>query len=220
MAPWATVLRTILTAAVLAFVGVRLAGAARFALRPGPGRARTLLILRGIRGRHLWPVPLVLAAVLGVSLVLVQVPLLSFGWWTALGGVGNPVVGSSTETSGTPLEWLLPVVFLGLLVPAVPLFAYREEEIFRRGCERWSWRRRVVMALWFGLVHAAIGIPIGVALALSIGGAYFQWCYLRGFRAGGSVAAALLESARAHTAYNLTIVGAVLVGFVLLALGW
>lgn len=213
------VLLDLATVAVLAFVGVRLAGAAGFAVRRGPGRARALAIVGGIRWRHVAPVPLVLAAVLAAAVALVQVPLLSFGWWTALGGVGNPVTGGTERTLGTALEWLVPLVFLTLLLPALPLFAYREEEIFRQGCEHWSAGRRVAKAVWFGLVHAVIGIPIGVALALSIGGGYFQWCYLRGYRAGGTQRAALLESARAHTAYNATIVALVLVSVVLLAAG-
>ena len=71
-------------------------------------------------------------------------------------------------------------------------------------------------AVQFGLIHALIGIPIGVALALSVGGAYFQWAYLRGYRAsGGDLRAALFESTRAHTAYNGVIVTVVLVAILL-----
>ena len=65
----------------------------------------------------------------------------------------------------------------------------------------------------FGAVHAVIGIPIGAALALSIGGWYFTWAYLRGYRASGETAA-LLESTRSHLAYNTIIVTLVLVGIV------
>jgi hypothetical protein len=57
----------------------------------------------------------------------------------------------------------------------------------------------------FGLVHAAVGIPIGVALALSIGGFYFTWAYLRVWRRTGSEADALAESTRSHLGYNLVI---------------
>ena len=54
----------------------------------------------------------------------------------------------------------------------------------------------------FGLIHAIIGIPIGVALALSVGGTYFMFVYLRSFARTGSSNEATLESTRAHTAYN------------------
>jgi hypothetical protein len=67
----------------------------------------------------------------------------------------------------------------------------------------------------FGMVHCLIGIPIGVGMALSIGGGYFTWCYLRGYRATESEAAGVTESTRAHLAYNLSvfaIIGVALAG--------
>jgi hypothetical protein len=139
---------------------------------------------------------------------------MSWGWWSALGGVGNPVFGSTTATEGTLLEWVVPLVFMALLVPALPLFAHAEERMFRAGAEHWSRRRRVLKTLQFGAVHAVIGIPIGVAIALSIGGAYFMRVYLREFRRSGSRAEATAESATAHTVYNGVIIGIVIIGFV------
>lgn len=56
-----------------------------------------------------------------------------------------------------------------------------------------------------------IGIPIGAALALSLGGAYFMWIYLRRFAATGSVDEATIESTTAHTVYNFLIVLMVIV---------
>jgi hypothetical protein len=213
------VITSLLTAGVIAFFGLRLVQGARYSIR-GAGRRRVQEIVRGIRFRHVWPVPIVLTLVVGAAVLFVQVPGLAWGWWSALGGQGNPVFGSNDQTNGTPLEWLLPILFIVLLLPALPLFAQREEQMFRRGAEHWSWVRRVLMALAFGLVHAIVGIPIGVALALSIGGAYFQIAYLRRFRQTGSQPEAVLESTRAHTAYNGLIVTIVLVVLVLsLALG-
>src|SRR4029079_4807060 len=106
----------------------------------------------------------------------------------------NPVLGATDRTAGTALDWLIPVVFLLLLVPALPLFAEAEERMFRAGAEHWTTGRRVRRAVAVGLVHALIGIPIGVAMALSIGGLYFTWRYLKG---------GILESTRAHLAYNM-----------------
>ena len=73
----------------------------------------------------------------------------------------------------------MPIAFLLVLLPAIPLFAETEERMFRFGAESWSGRSGSAKAVQFGLMHAIIGIPIGVALALSIGGGYFMWCYLR-----------------------------------------
>ena len=208
----------VLTVGVLAFVGFRLAGAARHSFTTA-GRSTTFPVVRGIRWRHVWPAPLVIALVLVVASALLLVPGLDWGWWSALGGAGNPVTGTTEQTSGTPLEWIIPVVFLVLLLPAIPLFALAEERAFRRGCERWSWPRRIRRTVEFGLAHALIGIPIGVALALSCGGAYFMRCYLRGYRPAHSRREAVLESARAHTVYNVIIVVMVLTAVILQAIG-
>lgn len=205
----------VLTVLVLLYIGSRLVRAFGRALSP-EGRAAIREIVRGLRLRHFLPVPFVLAAVVGAAVVLVKIPGLDFGWWTAIGGQGNPVFGSTARTRGTPLETIIPVVFIVLLLPGLPLFAYREEEMFRLGAESWSRPRRVGMAIAFGLVHALIGIPIAVALALSIGGAYFQFMYLWAYRrSGGSRRAAVLESTRAHLAYNATIVVLVLIAIAL-----
>jgi hypothetical protein len=172
-------------------------------------------ILRGLRLRHfLWCWP-VLVLVITAALALTTLPVLSWGWWSAIGGVGNPVFGMSDRSSGSPLEWLIPTVFLLMLVPALPLFAEAEERRFRAGAEEWTTEHRVRRAVEFGLVHCLIGIPLGVGLALSIGGGYFTLAYLRGYRRGGTAAAGVAESTRAHLAYNASIIAFVGVAVVL-----
>ena len=209
----------LLTYGVLALVAYRLVSAARVALGRG-GRARSVRIVRGIRPRHVWPIPFVLAAVVAVAFALFTIaPPLQIGWWSLLGGEGNPVFGEAEVTSGTVWEWLVPLVFVTLLAPALPLFAQREEEIFRLGAEERTRRQRMVRSVLFGLVHAVVGIPIGAALALSVGGFYFTQRYLAGFARTGRRDEALLESTRAHTAYNLAIVGVLLAALVAQAFG-
>lgn len=202
---------------MLALVAVRLVTAARVATS-ADGRARTAAIVGDLRPRHFLAAPLVLAAVLVAVVALVSVPGLDLGWWTAVGGVGNPVTGGTERTAGTVLEWLLPVVFIALLVPALPLFAETEERMFRRGSEHRSTLGRAGRGVLFGLAHAVVGIPLGAALALSIGGWYFTWAYLRGYRRGGP-AAALRESTCAHLAYNAEVVVVVVAALVATALG-
>src|SRR5436190_9397932 len=204
----APMLLDLLTVAVLGLVGFRLVTAARTAVG-GVARARTRAIVSGLQRRHFAWAPLVLIAVLVVASVLLLIPPLRIGWWTALGGTGNVVVGSTSRTKGTFLVWLIPAMFIVLLLPALPLFAEREELIFRRGAEDWSTGRRAWQGLSFGLVHLIMGIPIAVALALSLGGWYFTWAYLRGYRKSGSQAGAVMESTRTHLAYNSVIFGVV-----------
>ena len=79
--------------------------------------------------------------------------------------------------------------------------------------------RRVVKTVQFGLVHALIGIPIGAALALSLGGAYFMVVYLREYRSTGSTRSATLESTTAHTVYNGVIIGIVCIAVIAVAVG-
>lgn len=187
----------LLTLLVLAFVGYRLVGGASLLRRPHV-RRRWVEIVRGLRPRHFllaWPVLFVVAT---VASLLILVPGLDWGWWYAIGGVGSPVLGVTESSPTGPLEYALPALFVALLVPALPLFAEAEERMFRLGAEHWSTARRARRAVEFGLVHALVGIPIGVALALSVGGVYFTWRYLRG---------GLIEATRAHLAYNLNIVG-------------
>lgn len=211
-------METALTYAVLVLVGVRLVSAARVTWSP-EGRRTVRSVLGRIGWTHIWPIPVVLAAVIACASLLVNIPGLDWGWWTALGGQGNPVTGTTDRTVGTVWEWLIPLVFLMLVVPSLPLFALAEERMFRRGAQSWSWPRRVLKVIAFGLVHAIIGIPIGVALALALGGAYFMSVYLRRYRLTADERDAVMESTAAHTAYNLAIVGLVLVFVVLVAFG-
>jgi hypothetical protein len=210
---------SLLTVAVLSVMGFRLVTGLRVS-RTGHGRDVVTAVRRRAGWRHVWPVPLVLASVLAVATPLLEVPWLRWGWWSALGGEGNPVFGSNDATSGTVWEWLIPMVFIALLVPALPLFANAEERMFRAGAEEWSLGHRVLKTAQFGLVHALIGIPIGAALALSVGGAYFMVVYLRAFSATGSRADATLESTTAHAVYNLAIIGLVVVAVIAAAAGW
>ena len=198
-------LSNVLSIVVLTAVGLRLVQAVTLS-RSTRGRSLSRQVWTRLRWRHFWPVPFVLGGVLLVAIPLLLVPPLRWGWWSALGGGGNPVFGESETTTGTVWEWLIPLVFMALVVAALPLFANAEERMFRTGAQSWSTRKRVLKVLQFGLIHAVIGIPIGVALALSVGGAYFMSVYLRSYALTGSPAEATLESTRAHTAYNALII--------------
>jgi hypothetical protein len=197
----------LLMVAVLAVVGVRLFEAARTSVG---ARRKTLGVVQGLRGRHfVRAVPLV-AVIVSTAWVLIQLPVLSFGWWSMIGGEGNPVVGVTEKDYGI-ISMVVPLFFIGLLIVGMPLLVAREEWVFRRGAETRGTARNVGRSLLFGLAHAVIGIPIGAALALSIGGLYLTWCYLEGWKETRSQTGALLESTRAHLAYNLTIITLVLV---------
>jgi hypothetical protein len=204
------VVEQVLTMTVFVLVGARLVQGLRLS-RIGDERHMVRTVYHSIRWRHLWPIPFVLSGVGVVSGSLLQIRPLAWGWWNLLGGSGTPFLGVSNETTGTVWEWLIPVAFIALLLPALPMWANAEERLFRSGAEAWSTRRRVVKTVQFGLVHALVGIPIGVAIALTIGGGYFMIVYLRRFRSTSDRHEATLESTRAHTAYNAVILTLVVI---------
>ena len=88
-------LTTVLTIGVLGLVGFRLASGLRYSAT-GQGRRLVVEIVRGLRWRHVWPVPFVLVVIVVAASLAISIPGLSWGWWTALGGSGNPVAGSMT----------------------------------------------------------------------------------------------------------------------------
>lgn len=202
----------LLMVAVLAVVGVRLFEAARTSV--GAHR-KTLGVVQGLRSRHFLRAIPVVALIVSTAWALIQLPVLSFGWWSMIGGEGNPVVGVTEEDYGI-VSVVVPLFFIGLLIVGMPLLVAREEWVFRRGAEARGTAVNLGRSLVFGLAHAVIGIPIGAALALSVGGLYLTWCYLEGWKETRSQTGALLESTRAHLAYNLTIITLVLVSLVAL----
>ncbi len=207
---------SVLTVAVLGWVGTNLALGARRAVRR---RSHSADLLRGVRLRHVWPVPFVLTAVLGAFGLAWLVPPLRFGWWSLLGGDGNIVFGTTERTTGTVWEVVVPVVFVVLLLPALPLLVEAEERRFRLGAERWSTGRRALRGLQFGLLHLVVGVPVAAALAITVAGWWFTWVYLQAFRRSGSRAAAVAESTRAHLGYNLVVIGLVAFSLALSACG-
>lgn len=205
----------VLTLLVFTVIGVRLFEAARSSVeRRGP----MFEVLRGLRWRHVIGAVPVLVLVIGTAAILIQLPYLSFGWWSALGGEGNPVFGTTNRSFG-PLDVIIPIAFASLLIVGLPLLVSREEWVFRRGAERRTLGDNLGRSLFFGTAHAVIGIPIGAAIALSIGGVYLTWCYMEGWKRTRTQAGALLESTRAHLAYNLLIVVLVALAVAVLALG-
>jgi hypothetical protein len=202
----------LLMVAVLAVVGVRLFEAARTSV--GAHR-KTLGVVQGLRSRHFVRAVPIVALIVSTAWALIQLPVLSFGWWSMIGGEGNPVVGVTEKDYGI-VSVIVPLFFIGLLIVGMPLLVAREEWVFRRGAEARGTAVNLGRSLVFGLAHAVIGIPIGAALALSIGGLYLTWCYLEGWKETRSQTGALLESTRAHLAYNLTIITLVLISLLAL----
>ena len=171
----------------------------------------------GVLVRHatwsdLLTVPCLILAVVAAALAFHALagvsPWLSFldwGWWSMLGGTGNLITGQTSSGPG----WMgyAPVVIIPVLLINIPRLAHSEEEQYRFGSEAQSWSQRLWTALKFGLVHLVMGIPVGVALALSIAGLGFLGVYLSAFQKTHSAFFATERAGAFHAAYNLTLIG-------------
>lgn len=169
------------------------------------------VVWRSMRMRHVWPAPFVLAgaALLGWLLSTYVGGILNWGWWSAMGGTGNVVLGNNSDLFGTlGSQWVsrIMLVVLALLMPNLVTW---EERVFRRGIERRSALGRLLWAGAFGLIHVVAGIPLWAALALTVVGLYCSHVYMKTYRAlaptrGDAVARrrAVLESTCAHLGFN------------------
>ncbi len=93
--------------------------------------------------------------------------------------------------------------------------------MFRMGAEAWSWPRRVRRTIEFGLIHAVIGIPIGDrARTLVRRRLLHDRVPPRVPPHRARRRRPRIESTRAHTAYNLSILSLVLVLAVWTAVVW
>lgn len=141
---------------------------------------------------------LVLAAVLtvGVTLIVVEPQVLGFSWLrllhTAADGPADPGGNLNVAAAQVPV---VGIAFLLLLFVNLPRLARAEENQFRRGTR--DWRDAVPRSIKFGLAHCIIGVPIGVGLALSIGGLWFTYHYFRG---------GVRRATQFHAVYNMMIV--------------
>ena len=227
---------TVLRDVLFAFVVFQLARAA-LAVR----RRRDLVgRVRGALRWWMWALtPAILAVVAVTAAALVQVPGLDWGWGRFVGVTSNAFLSPVAAAAGSAsrgvvrlLETGAALAFIGLLAYVMPLLVLAEERLFRRGLERGGARRWARATVVFGLAHLLMGIPVGLALALSWGGLAFGLVYRHAWRSAPVVAvpsgargadpdakadAASVVAAAAHLAYNLTLLAllavALVVGF-------
>ena len=141
--------------------------------------------------------------------LLLQVPVPRLGLVDAARRRGQPGRRADRRRpSGTSLEWLVPVVFVTLLLPAAAAVRpARGGDVPARRRRRGDGRARRARRCCSGWSTPSSASRSACALALSVGGALLHSGYLRGYRpAAAGQRAACLESTRAHTAYNRTIV--------------
>ena len=83
------------------------------------------------------------------------------------------------------------------------LLALWEEQAFRSGSEKWSWRERVRASVCFGILHIAnIWYSFAAGIALSVTGFGFLLVYLWCYRKYRSQIIATAAAATVHALYN------------------
>ena len=173
---------------------------------------RQLVLLRGVRPRHLLQALLILTATLSaVIALLIPHTFLRWGWWDSLGGNGSVILGQAAAAASLLSRIVLPALIVIALLLCLCGFALREERMFRRGDERRHLSARLWRSLLFGLAHIVMGIPIGAAIGLGVGGFGFSQVYLRRWRESRSRYQSVLDSARVHVVYNLILIALVIV---------
>ena len=198
-------------------------------------RRIALTVWRRIRPRHVLGSLVLLAAVLGVAVVLMEVaPVTSLGLGSFIGLTGNAIFAPVEEAAarggavtGPQAETAMQLAnagimaFLVLLLAMFPWLAYVEERVFREGLERASPVRRYATALRFGLAHLVMLVPVAAALAISVAGLWYGRVYLAGYRraAGDELlppayarTVGVMESTVWHTAFNTTLMVLVIAG--------
>jgi hypothetical protein len=183
---------------VVVVIGVLLVRAARAAW---PNRHLALAVWRRIRPRHVIGCLGLLTVVIVVAGTLMAlVPFTANGLGSAIGLTGNAVFAPleeatirsnggpvAVEGAGVPASapWALYAFtagFLGLLLVLFPWLAYVEERVFREGLEDAALGREVLAALWFGLVHLVMLIPLAAALAVGVAGFFYGRVYRQAYR--------------------------------------
>ena len=203
-----------LVSLILSLVFIYLLIAARKSLK-----RRTLQVFFSrLRPRHFVRALLTLG-VMGFTAALLLEPesLLRWGWWGMLGGSGNVLLGQTANAHGSSTRLIVPIIILILLVLSLSEAAFSEEMIFRSGDEHRPFSERLKRSIVFGLEHIVMGIPIGAALVLSIGGLSFSGAYRKAFTKTGSADEAIVESTLVHIAFNL-IISALLLLYLLMRL--
>lgn len=151
-------------------------------LREGP---RCLAYYRSLWplawGRALLTALAALAATLGLGMALSLLPPGGPLDWSlgSLFGVGSGAAGVNgfAIPLGTPL---LALLYAPPALLALPLLAWWEEDIFRRGTR--GGRSALVRSALFGLLHITAGVSLGSCIALGAAGLVFSAAYAQALR--------------------------------------
>ncbi len=167
---------------------------------------------------------LMVIAVVGVTLSI-SIPFLKYGWPNLFFDVGgNFLITPISDGSKSSSQFVrfLPILFFVALIFVLPFIAKFEEEMFRKGHEKW--RTIPWQSVKFGLVHCLVGVSLAFGIALILAGLFFGQKYKSAFDRNVQTLGyrraqeeAIMASTVAHTMYNMIVV-TVLLALALVAL--
>lgn len=133
-----------------------------------------------------------------------NIEFLGWGWWSLLGGTGNPMFGGHKDLPkplSIPLQFFLVLLVFATMPPVVRW----EEKKFRLGAQKRSFLKNLKISFYFGMIHCVCGVPLGAGLGLTFVGLYYTAMYLWTYRKTRSSLLAYRRSLRAHLGYNAVI---------------
>lgn len=160
--------------------------------------------------------PVLLLSVFGIAFLLSKANLPSFLTFSLanLIDMKSTSIGLSSlivNLDKTPSNLSLLLITSISLIFCLPALSYAEEFAFRY--EISDLKTRLLKSFSFGMIHLFVGIPVFIALILSIVGFIFSLRYVKSYRNARKTSAkgihhdiALLSSTSLHAKYNLSII--------------
>ena len=162
---------------------------------------------------YLWAL-LMIVGIIIIFLTLLSIGLPKFMTWSWVSMLGS---GGTDAPSGNIIAAPFKsgsVLIIGgfwlLLSLALPYLAKSEEETFRSLV--FGTKKRIIASIKFGLVHMIVGVPLIVALVLSLVGYIFSIFYVKSFNKAAmsdpytADKVAILASTSVHTKYNFLVI--------------
>ena len=162
---------------------------------------------------YLWSFLMVIGVMTTVvTLASVGLPkFMTWSWISMLSGDGTDVQGGNIMAAPFKSGSVIIIgIFWLLLTLALPYLAKGEEQTFRGLI--FGTKRRIITSIKFGLIHMVVGVPLFIALVLSVVGYIFSIFYVKAFNKAAKVdpytanEVAINVSTSVHAKYNFLII--------------
>ena len=161
---------------------------------------------------YLWSF-LMMIGVMTTVFTLASINLPNFMTWSWISMLGSGTDAPSGNILAAPFKSgsvIIIGIFWLLLTLALPYLAKGEEKVFRSLV--FGTKSRIITSIKFGLIHMVVGVPLFIALILSVVGYIFSVFYVKAFNKAAKVdpytadEVAINVSTSVHAKYNFLIV--------------